>query len=461
MMKQELDMKRATQSLSMWIWPLVWSLWLSGCFNSSTPTADSETHFLAACGASCGDGLECICGVCTATCVPTRDCSGHHGEASCVPLSAFAATDTCAEAHLPDSLSVCDLACRSDGDCASLSSEHTCERGSCRAPAQPLESGAVSQESCEYDGQTYADGETFRDRDDCNACTCDGGTVACTSKACMQPGEAVMQTTAGQGWQLLAFTDSGSSFTAAAAKSEADLRRMWETVPLDAPAPQLDFDRQVLLMLGQSDTCETVAFRGLQIEAGRVYGEYAFQRRGGPGVACPAVASPAVFLLEVDRAVLPERFILSVAEEDVCRGCDDDSVMVDLTIAEPETDAWWARARWSLAMTGAAPRSSHAYRMIYDDREAWLAILRQDWLNGSGGSAAFGTEDNAPERIEGFTAECVDGGDCIEDPDRIHPTGDVCGIDVRIIPGEDTAFTMTFAEDGTCEITATQGWPDR
>lgn len=44
----------------------------------------------------------------------------------------------------------------------------------------------TSTKTCTYDGKTYNDGDTFKSTDGCNTCSCKGGQVLCTQKACAQ-----------------------------------------------------------------------------------------------------------------------------------------------------------------------------------------------------------------------------------------------------------------------------------
>lgn len=157
------------------------SLSMTGCLASEQPAPDSETHFLRACDTSCGDGLTCICGVCSAACDPARDCSAQHPDASCVTLDAFADGDSCNGDTAPGA--VCELECDGDADCADLSDEHTCEAGRCRAPkAKPTK---PAPGTCEYDGKTYAVGDSFPAGDGCNSCACtEDGEAACTLIGC-------------------------------------------------------------------------------------------------------------------------------------------------------------------------------------------------------------------------------------------------------------------------------------
>jgi hypothetical protein len=90
--------------------------------SQSVERFESETHFLKSCveSSSCGDGLECLCGVCTQACDGAAACDGLAAGASCVATSG-----ACTAAEL-----VCDVECDSDAECAGVSG--TCQRGRCR-----------------------------------------------------------------------------------------------------------------------------------------------------------------------------------------------------------------------------------------------------------------------------------------------------------------------------------------
>jgi hypothetical protein len=96
-----------------------------GGATSATPVVGGETHFLRSCSESCGDGLACIGGICTRSCLVA--------EASCDDLATGA---TCTAASVePGAVAVCDLACAGAGDCSALGSGYACDAGFCRAPA--------------------------------------------------------------------------------------------------------------------------------------------------------------------------------------------------------------------------------------------------------------------------------------------------------------------------------------
>ena len=101
------------------------------CTTTEDPTG-GETHFLTVCGvdsARCGEGLVCLCGVCTRSCSNDTEC----GELPAAECRAPADPSACANvaAH-------CDATCSSDADCRAVSTSHRCVNDVCRAgPADP------------------------------------------------------------------------------------------------------------------------------------------------------------------------------------------------------------------------------------------------------------------------------------------------------------------------------------
>ena len=110
--------------------PLLVGLWL--IFSCSTPEASeegSETHFLKGCDATCGDGMQCICGVCTKACTRQTDCNDLSGLASCAPLGPRVAEQRCGDTELG---AMCDAPCLGDFDCTKLAADRICDYGYCR-----------------------------------------------------------------------------------------------------------------------------------------------------------------------------------------------------------------------------------------------------------------------------------------------------------------------------------------
>ncbi len=99
----------------------------AGCggATSAPPIVGGETHFLRSCSASCDDGLACIGGICTRSCLVA--------EAGCDDLASGA---TCTAASVePGAVAVCDLGCASASACRALGRDYSCQAGFCRAPA--------------------------------------------------------------------------------------------------------------------------------------------------------------------------------------------------------------------------------------------------------------------------------------------------------------------------------------
>lgn len=117
--------------------PLLFGLWLTfSCSTRHASEEGSETHFLTSCEASCADGLECICGVCTKACTRQNDCAAFSEAASCAPLSARVAERRCGQAELG---AICDATCLTDLDCSQLAADRVCDSGFCRQPVRRAE----------------------------------------------------------------------------------------------------------------------------------------------------------------------------------------------------------------------------------------------------------------------------------------------------------------------------------
>ncbi len=96
----------------------------------SESAESGESHFLSYCDDdACGDGMSCVCGVCTSTCSEPSDCAGLASGAICQSARASCGED-----------SVCDFGCEGDQDCAALGAGYACQAGSCRKGEPPPDS---------------------------------------------------------------------------------------------------------------------------------------------------------------------------------------------------------------------------------------------------------------------------------------------------------------------------------
>lgn len=96
----------------------------SGCGKAVDET-DSESHFLAFCTDECGEGLSCVCGVCTKPCAGDGSCDNLAFGGRCAPL----AVSSCSSG----STLACDVECTTDSDCSGIGARHECLAGRCRA----------------------------------------------------------------------------------------------------------------------------------------------------------------------------------------------------------------------------------------------------------------------------------------------------------------------------------------
>jgi hypothetical protein len=104
----------------------------AGCGGQTRDVTElgGESHFLRSCAGGCGDGLECLSGLCSRACdAPGTGCSDLVAAAECVAAGDGEALR-------------CDLLCSVDDDCAPLAAlsaasapAHRCQSGSCRVPA--------------------------------------------------------------------------------------------------------------------------------------------------------------------------------------------------------------------------------------------------------------------------------------------------------------------------------------
>ena len=110
-------------------------LLLASCGETSPPENGSETHFLLQCVESCGEGFECLSGVCTRDCEADTDCKDLSGAAVCA-----------------DAAEGCRVLCDADQDCTDENPDWECHDGQCRsgrppidAPRCPLFEGGVQE----------------------------------------------------------------------------------------------------------------------------------------------------------------------------------------------------------------------------------------------------------------------------------------------------------------------------
>lgn len=111
---------------------------------------ESESHFLTACTNSCPDGLSCVSGVCTESCVigePDR-CGELAEGALCTNLSIE-----------PGAVAVCDVPCEVQADCSKISEFHDCSNDYCRAPSVDSDDDSSGTDSGMAGGASMGEGD--------------------------------------------------------------------------------------------------------------------------------------------------------------------------------------------------------------------------------------------------------------------------------------------------------------
>ena len=163
--------KAKTTGLERTLFALLLAAFLPlGCGKTSSEES-GETHFLSYCTGSCGDGYECLCGVCTKLCDSTAACSAEAASATCVAPE----SGSCTAAAM-----VCEVECVSSADCASLGRGYRCDAGACRAgtPPEP-DAGRICPAGCfPVTGYPEDTGRACADLDRGQEVACQCGTPA-------------------------------------------------------------------------------------------------------------------------------------------------------------------------------------------------------------------------------------------------------------------------------------------
>lgn len=119
---------RSLTAVARWAGALFFVLGALACSKSAMPdTHGGETHFLSHCESECGDGLACVCGVCTSACDGAAACQAFADGAVCVASDSLGSCNGGGGSE-----QVCDYACAADGDCGALGSGYRCQTGACR-----------------------------------------------------------------------------------------------------------------------------------------------------------------------------------------------------------------------------------------------------------------------------------------------------------------------------------------
>jgi polyhydroxybutyrate depolymerase len=145
-----------SRMLPRWLATLCALLALPCCkATNPDPQTGSETNFLQRCEGNCGEGLACLCGVCTKACTGSSECSEFASNAKCVSVLQSPDAGTDESCHQG---ATCDLSCTRAADCSALGSGYLCEMGYCRKG--PLTCPGSSLVAGNFDREVIVDSTT-------------------------------------------------------------------------------------------------------------------------------------------------------------------------------------------------------------------------------------------------------------------------------------------------------------
>src|SRR5688500_2824468 len=169
--RRPMDGFEKTRLVSLMAALSLWFAALAACGKSDTAES-GESHFLAFCETdACGDGMECVCGVCTTTCSDSAACGGLASGATCETPSA----------SCDGTPAICDFGCDGDDACAGIGAGYACVAGSCRKGEPRTEPPPFSEcetppaTSCNFEdtcAQLNCGGQQF-DENGCQRPTCE------------------------------------------------------------------------------------------------------------------------------------------------------------------------------------------------------------------------------------------------------------------------------------------------
>lgn len=158
-------------------------LLVAGCSdsNDADPATSSQSHWLISCDAdaACGDGLSCLCGVCTVTCEDGDACGGPDGnrcagtderpEGICDDEPTQICLPECTPPSNPDEVDTCAV------------DDLVCVKGSCVPPNLQPECGAFDQCAPGYEQIEHLD------ENGCLFFECNPRELACGDLTCTWP----------------------------------------------------------------------------------------------------------------------------------------------------------------------------------------------------------------------------------------------------------------------------------
>ncbi len=282
----------------------------------------------------------------------------------------------------------------------------------------------------------------------------DATTETADEETLTPPGDVVIESDRGEGWRLVEVVPGrGSPHEVAIVTTERGFDRAASLRWFEAP-PNPDFVDDVVIVLAPSvsGSCPGITFSGLTIADNRVFGRFKTGPQPDGATFCTADANPIAFVFVIERAVLPDRFTLSVEDEVVCGGCERAELDVDLSDEAALEVFQWGSGTFNIVIDGTPPGDGRANVFRWGDEAALLLsglefVNLPRWIQSFPGDQAI--------TIDGFVVDCG-GTTCPEECDDercqdLVPLGEVCTYRYQPEPFTDRTATIIW-NDTTCEI---------
>jgi len=213
--------------------------------------------------------------------------------------------------------------------------------------------------------------------------------VACSQPLAPQPSE-------GDGWRLLADEHSGARRQVGLAADAAILAELWAEIGLDAPVPEVDFGKHVVISFGvsYSGSCPDIRLDDVVVDGAVVYPEIVNLSRE---VACTSDLNPHAYVVALERSRLPSGpFAIQLEAETPSHARPMERLLVDADLsasgAVPDPGA--------VEVDGSLARSVRSGDHHVDPWETWSYRLDTrcgiEWL-GEVNDVAWRTDEPMPE----------------------------------------------------------------
>ena len=106
---------------------------LLGCGKTVDPLPNKNTNWLRECvvDATCGQGLTCVCGVCTMTCTTATECEAQGDGVACESTTSTALEAQCRANEVDQERAICVASCGGSRDCEVYGSDWECRDAVC------------------------------------------------------------------------------------------------------------------------------------------------------------------------------------------------------------------------------------------------------------------------------------------------------------------------------------------